>query len=524
VPQLTNLFVGFNNQDSVFSGQIRRWNDGVPNAIHLYKVGAGTMSITGTQDNLAASSGNVLVFQGALAYSGGGTALMPNHLVYKNGTLLIDNSVTNTNNRLASPLTSVANSTLNITGGTVTVLGNAGTNTTEGVTTLTIGSGGGGAGILNLDANDATNVTFNVGTLSGLSTGGTLLLRGDLSAVGEGAVAGRANLFVTNYTVTAGQTTNSGGNVLTNGQHLMMIRPDILGDYSMTGLGTAFVTRDSVTGYLRPLAENEMRPTLTNQSYTNVSLSSNGVIGSGDQAINSLRLLEGGGLSTNSVAAYGRWNVNGGILTEHVRTGGVLAFEGNGGITTPGLATYSGWMYFHTIGENTTLNISSTLWNFGSGIVKSGEGTLILGSKNYYGSNTIVNEGRLVLAGQDNSLVVGTNFNTTTHTAAYYNLYMNGGVLDLNGGSQMFGTFATANQLPFGGEVTNSASNQVTLRVNTGSAVFGGTITGNLNFVKSGNSDWSSATATPTPARRSSMATPSPCVTTAPSPAPPASR
>jgi len=500
VANAQTLIAGFNNKNSTFSGQINRFNDAVPNGVFLNKVGTGTMTITGTQNALSGSTGTVTISQGTLAYSGAaGKALMPTQTIQRSGTLLLDNNSitsTNVNNRLASPLTGTGttNSLLNISGGTLRIVGNSDFNTTELLTTLTVANGG---GVLDLEANENRNLKLTVTNLSGISTGGTMLLRGNFNAVGvTGDQNGFANVAVSNFPVLFTQLNNN------NLTFTKSIRPDIIADYSPTGQGTAFVTRDSASLYLRPLADAEMRTTLANLSQDNFSLSSNQLINNGfNAAINSVRLLNGGGIGVSSSAGYsveafglqGRWAgnlVNAGPLTEFVRTGGIMAFEGNAGITTPGLGAYSGWFYFHTIGENTNLNISSILWNVGGGLVKSGAGTLTLSARSYYYGNTIVNEGTLMLDGSNDSLgLVRPDLTATSHVAAYSNLYMNGGKVDLNGGSQMLGTLGTANALPVGGEITNSSATAAMLTVSTGSGVFGGSLTGNLGFNKSGNSD-----------------------------------
>ncbi|MDP2323202.1 MAG: autotransporter-associated beta strand repeat-containing protein, partial [Gammaproteobacteria bacterium] len=502
VANTPTLVVGFNNSDSTFSGEINRFNDGVPNGVFLNKVGTGTMTITGTQNVLSGSSGTVTISQGTLAYTGAdGRALMPTHTVQTGSTLWLDNSTSNVNNRLASPLTQVVNSVLNISGGAVRITGNSAANTSEGAIgttrtlTLTVAQG---AGTLTLEADPARSLTLALTTLSGISTGGTLLIRGLSSTAGNGL----GNITVTTFTAPPGSQQN--GN---NGAFNKLIRPDIIVDSSEDGLGTDFATRDLITGALRALslANNEMRIVFTNDSFGNLSLNTTGVITNGFVShTNSLRLLSGGGIGHTSSAgytpdAYGlqtRWgahiiNAGGGIQTQFVRTGGVLAFEGNTGITTPGFGTHSGWFYFHTIGDNSNLNISGILWNAAGGLVKSGTGTLTLGSRGYYFGSTIVNEGTLNLDGSNDALgLVRPDLTLTAHVATYTNLFMNGGKVELNGGSQMVAALTTANALPVGGEITNSSPLiEANLTANTGSGTFGGTITGNMSFTKSGNSD-----------------------------------
>ncbi|MDI1314046.1 autotransporter-associated beta strand repeat-containing protein, partial [Prosthecobacter sp.] len=554
VANAPTLTVGYNNSDTTFSGQINRFNEAVPNSVFLAKVGTGNLTITGTQNAISGSAGAFTIAAGTVTYSGAGTAMMPTTTVWEGGTLVLDNSITNLNNRLASTLTGTPTSTLNVSGGTLNIIGNASAATIENLTTLTVANGG---GAINLLPSATQGILVNVTNLSGLSTGGSLVLRSNFNNVGvTGSAAGFGNIFVTNYPNIGGQATTGNG----NGTALMVTRPDVIGQTSgkvtvtssatdsstvtvssvpsYLGVGStllgqtvvsisgltitlsgdadqaigaatdvsyegsfSFVTRDSVSGYLRPLAENEMTTTLGNLSQNNFSLNYNATISSDRSNVGSLRLMSGGGIGLASSAGYtvdafginSRWGGNlaqGGVLTEFVRTGGIIALEGNTGITTSGLGSYTGWMNFFVMGDNTTLNISSILWNISGGIVKAGSGTLNLSTRGYNYGTTIVNEGTLILSGADNSVgIVRPDLTTGTITAAFTHLYMNGGKLDLNGGSAMVGNLGTANYLPVGGEITNSASNEVMLTTTTGSLTFGGTLTGKLGLTKTGNSN-----------------------------------
>jgi autotransporter-associated beta strand protein len=467
------LTVGFNNADTTFSGQINRFNDATPNAVNLTKTGTGTMTVDVTQSATAASTGTVTVAGGGITYSGAnGRALMPTQTVMEGGVLTLDNTATAVSGRLASPLTGGAN-TLNINGGQFVILPNASTSVTETLSTLTVGAG---AGEMLLDAVTNSGITLNVTTLTNVQTGGTLWLRGDFNPAGGNTVNNFARVFVTNFNTVGGQ----GGGA--NGSTTMTIRPDMIGS-AVDGSGLSFITRDSVTtNLLRPLASNEVSASLINSSITNISLSSNATM-SFSQNINSLMLNSGGGISNGNVAAFGKFNSSATLLTENVRTGGVIAFEGNAGLNLPAINSLSGFFVFHTIGDATTLAVNGHVGNAnGGGLWKSGTGTLRLNARSFYTGQTTVNEGTLVLNGGDNTIVLSSS----ATAGIYQNLLMNGGTLDLNGTNQMLGTLFTTNPLAVGGTVTNTSGTAVTLRTNTGNNTFAGVLAGNLSYEQSG--------------------------------------
>jgi autotransporter-associated beta strand protein len=439
-----------------------------------------------------------------------------------------------------TPLTATPTTVLNISGGTFNVIGNSSSATTETLSQLTVGSG---AGMITLNANAARSITITVATLNALSNAGTLLLRGNLSAPGTAAANGFANIVATTFSVPPNQTAGTG----TNGAITKPIRPDILGQnvgpvtvtssfddselvvvsgvpatlvvgsqlLGQTVLGIsgnnitlagnadqtigsstvvtyegplAFLTKDTATGFLRPLATNEIGTTLVNQTQANVALSTNAQI-TFSQTVGSLVLKSGGGITSGMLPAFGRFNSSGGILYEVINTGGVMAFNGNAGISTPGLFSNSGPLYFHTMGDSTVLNVSSHLCN-GGGLVKAGNGTLRINARGYYSGTTTVNAGTLILNGGNNTIWAPLNLNSaingqgalTTTTASFQALTVNAGTLDLNGFNQAVAFLNSNNALPVGGTVTNSSGTAVTLTTAGNTTVFGGSLTGNLGY------------------------------------------
>ena len=76
------LTVGYNNQDTTFSGQFNRYNDALPAAVSLTKIGTGNLILTGAAAISAnasnilvgqASTGTMTVQQGLVSYAGAGT-------------------------------------------------------------------------------------------------------------------------------------------------------------------------------------------------------------------------------------------------------------------------------------------------------------------------------------------------------------------------------------------------------------------------------------------------------------------
>jgi len=117
-------------------------------------------------------------------------------------------------------------------------------------------------------------------------------------------------------------------------------------------------------------------------------------------------------------------------------------------------------------GTNTDANTFAGVISAGS-LVKSGVGKWVLSAQETYPGSTTVNAGTLVLAGGDHTL------------AAYHNLTVNGGTLDLGSNKQYVRYFSGT-----GGSVTGSG----TFTTNPdATASFAGNIGGSVNFIKAGN-------------------------------------
>lgn len=472
---LRTFNVGFDGTNTTFSGSLARWSDAFPANFQVNKIGGGTMTLTGVNT----TTSNLQVSQGGVTFSGAGTGVFGTNLILPTGTITLDNSGSNVSNRLGGA-TNLG--TLTVGGGNFRVIGNAAAPTTETMGTVNIGLSAGnlyGTPTVTLEAHPAQPLTFTVGTTwGGIPIGSSSLIRGISATAGNG----QANFNL--GTIALGAPTGSGTGA--NGTTTMAIRPDILGDASASGIGTGFIVKDSVTNFLRPLASSELASVLTtgmNTATVNTGLSST-VNLSGRTTTGSLTLNSGGGLAADPALPTGTPE---GLATGLVlNTGGILAFAGNTGINVSRLETTNSAYHFHTHGD---LNVNAVLFGTGSGLNKGEQGTLTLNARNLYTGQTQVNAGTLKLNGGDNTLALLVTASAPGTTAIGVNTPT--AVIDLNGTNQITGTFGNNQSGRYtgnGGTLTNTSATTSNYTSISGSAqVFGGTITGNLNFNKTGN-------------------------------------
>ncbi len=473
------LSVGYNNQDTTFSGQLARFNDAVVNAVFLNKIGTGTLSMTSAQAFGTGTTGTISVSGGTLVYRGLGTAFPATSVaastitVNSGGTLLLDNAGTNLANRLGLN----AAGTLNLSGGEIIITGNANTNTTEQVANLTNINGG---GFLTLQPNAARQLGLTVTALTAQNATGTAVYRG-LSGT---AANGNATLTITTPNLITGQGTGA------NGTTTMPVRTDILGDASPTGLGTGFLVRDSASTFYRPLAANELQTDSALWAATQNAGLNSAVTSGVTRVMNTLTASGTGSFSSALPAAMGVYGTNAGLLALQVDRSGILAL--NGAITTINTPITSGvtgtTFVVHTVG-NSVLNANS-YFAAGStgGLAKADGGTLNLNAQALYTGSTTLNGGTLNLnSGLDNTIVVNPTATTPTVSA----LQVNGtSTLDLRNRSQAFGSLSSNNAFPgLAGTITNSGGDDtVTLTsAATGGTTFAGQINGALSFTRSGN-------------------------------------
>ncbi|MCX6847486.1 MAG: hypothetical protein NTY98_01045, partial [Verrucomicrobia bacterium] len=395
-----------------------------------------------------------------------------------------------------------------------------------------------GASTINLTPTSTQSTTLNAGTMAAVTTGSSLLLRGP--NLGSTAGAGVGNLTFTGaapaqigglplaagattvgspnvtVTATAGLTAGMyvtgpgipvGARVLsitsgtvfvldTNatlaltaqaytaaGNQFQVIRPDVLVDTSLTGTGTSFGTYQGSTGPFsaggagfRALTAAELSPFLNSGATANVAMGYQyGGVFIAATTINSLTLNQSGG-----TMAAGPIPQN---TTLTVTSGGIIAQAGNRGISG-GLVAFGAAPGFIYANGDTSFSAGIT----GSGgLAKGGLGTLTLNRAQFYTGTTTVNGGNLTLNGGANTLFVSA-------IGAPNSLQVNSGTLELNGNNQAVNTLGSASNLAgTGGTINNSSGTAALFTIAGGTttavngAGFSGSITGNINLVKSGN-------------------------------------
>ena len=462
------LTVGFNNEDSIFSGQVRGISNGNQNSIYLTKIGGGKMEFTGLGD----TTGNLIVRGGELNYHDGGHSNFTGNTVNTHGTLTLDNTAANWNSRLGGTTTL---GTLTMGGGTFNLLGNSISDTTETVATFTVSSG---ASVMNLTADPNTITTVQVGTsFSSPQVGGTLLIHGltanDPLNPGDATIS----LGTVNFNAPSGAGI---GFPFTE----QPIRPDLIGDAAPAGFGTGFIVKDAFSGRLRLLDPfSEVLDTLPDGSTApaNYDFTSSQNITENTTAY-SMVLHDGVGIVSSTPATHGVFGPNGSLLTMQVSSGGILTVENAKALIQVGLlrGNANNSLFFQNPGD---LTVVGDVTAGTGGLTKSGAGFLKLSGRGYYTAPTVVNDGWLVLDGPANNSIAVVSGATVSSAPA---LVVNGGTVDLVGKDQVFGTLSTNNASADAGGLISSSGGPATLTTAaTGSATFSGQIGGPLNFVAS---------------------------------------
>jgi autotransporter-associated beta strand protein len=274
----------------------------------------------------------------------------------------------------------------------------------------------------------------------------TAFIRGD--ALGQGTGATNTNIILGNAPATlfTGQTATTGTNI--------RVIPWVTADTSSASNGTTattmFATYDATNG-IRPITAAETVTAFTaarNVRMTGALTAGAAVTGITATSINSLTIENAGPLTINA------------LRNVQIESGGVLAktsgsITGTGTLTTTAAAT--NWN-FHTYGSGTTLTLDVALGGrvapTTGGLTKTGDGKLLLNSTtgNNYTGFTSINLGTLEIAAgaPDNALfyrfATAPAINATTTTANNEALVITaGGVLELNGNSQIFGDLLSRN-------------------------------------------------------------------------------
>jgi autotransporter-associated beta strand protein len=535
------LLVGYDNTNSTFAGSFARFSAAAPNTLNVTKIGTGNLTLTGT----STSTGIQIAAQGTLTYSGTGNSLFNSNIVLDGGILVLDNTGTNVNSRLGGQVDTATDSVgLTLNGGTLTILGNSGVNTTESLgilysrtsgvatsasTTLTVndasnfvvGMGISGAGIAANTTITAINHAANSITLSAAATvplnsplaiqGGTVTMASGASTINlpansarntilnagilGGVVSGStlllrgANLGATagpgvaNFTITGATPTGFVGGAGAAGTNTISIRPDILVDTSLTGTGTSFAAYFGAGGVAGATGGNGFRA-LTAAEYAPF-LNSGATTNVGLGYTHGGRFIAGTTINSLTLNSFGGTATFGPIPQNTALTitsGGILAQSGNAGISGGLIAfgTAPGFIY-----ANGDLNFSAGITGSG-GVAKGGAGNLTFNRPQFYTGVTTVNNGTLTLNGGPNSLFVNAIGGTN-------NLQINGGTLNLNGNNQAVAILGSASNLAGTGGTINNAGAQALFTITGGTttaangAGFSGSINGNIDLVKTGS-------------------------------------
>ncbi|NBV34859.1 MAG: hypothetical protein EBR81_13990, partial [Proteobacteria bacterium] len=461
------LRIGFDNTDFTFSGRFASTSQ-VGATLNIDKIGTGTMTVDSAAGTGSYNLGGLTVSQGTFKLSGAaGSTTFGTYTVPTGGLLLLDNSVSNLNNRLGGP-----NRNITMQGGELKIIGNASAPTVESLFSPNISAGStlnraNGMSTLTLVPNASQPLSLNVGAIQALAGADGLLVRGTNLGATPGNGVATLNAIAANFQAAA----QTGA-----GTPTMYMRPDIIADTSATGTGTGFATWLPNVG-VRPLTAAELAPGLYRMLSANVNL---GVTASqllGTTTAYSLTLNTGGALTAISNA-----------VTFTDTSGGFLTLANGASSINGGLYQSAGnQMIFQQLDATTALDFNAYILTLNQ-VVKNGVGTLNLLkpqlTQNSGAGIWNVNQGVLALAsGVDNTIPV-----IATATTPYMpTLVMNGGSLDLKGNSQAIGALSSQNQLPgLGGNIINSTGTLAIFTV-AGGGVYSGAISGSLGFTRSGN-------------------------------------
>jgi autotransporter-associated beta strand protein len=336
------------SSDATFSGSITN-GSGV---LSLTKAGSSTQTFTSNMTY----GGTTTINGGGIVLSGGGRLTGTSAIYGNQGDLVLDNTGTNHNDRLGDAIPIFLG--LGTTEGSLVLLGNSATTTTETVGAVTANTGPG-----SIVVTPGTGQTATL-TLSGLAqaVGGTLDFRAGSGTLGGGGVTDPKVLIT-------GQSAGLIGGWATVGNSFA--------EYDPTNGVRAYVSSnfnfDSSTVTLRNIDVN------TTQTLT------------GNDAELSVRYVAA--VDTD----FGGFNVNihnGGLLKADATT----TTMSNGTLTAGGNSTADLTL---TVAQGGTLNIAASIQNNPGGnvaLVMSGAGEANLQTANTFSSNVYLNEGTLGFA------------------------------------------------------------------------------------------------------------------------------
>ncbi len=534
------LTTGYDSSSGTFSGSFARFSDAYPATVNITKVGTGLLSLTGT----STSSGALVVNQGGVTYLGTGRTGFLANTVAASASLILDNSATNTNNRLGgNVVTGITGATLTLGGGSLVIIGNASSATTEslgayipltggslvnGSSLVTVASTAGllpgmvvsGTGIPSgttiAAVTSATSVTLS-GTANASNTGLTLQT-GSLGTLTPAAGGSTLTLLPNAaqslgfYTGVLGNVT-AGASLLLRGSNLgmtlgagtanfvaltttptliggsgaaasvtMSIRPDILADTAATGLGIGFATYVGASG-----------------AYTTGGTGFRPLVGTSTGSTELASYITAAGTGN-----IGLLSLAGGYLSAN-QTINSLTLAPGAGFTSAGQFPDS---YVLTPTSGGVLALSGTSSLTGGQIAAPGTGMFFWtpGASTVLNLNSTVTGGNAFTKDGAGNLIVGvrqlytgaTNVNGGTLTlsggdnrlfvsafGAGNALNVNAGVLNLGATSQTVAALSNSNAAPgSGGTITGGSSAVLT---STGGGTFAGILAGSLSFTRAGN-------------------------------------
>ena len=349
-------------------------------AAQTWNVGQGGLTFSNA---VTSGAGQTLtkIGAGTLTYNGSGAAAgFAGGLILNNGTVLLDYVVAGTPTNLVSSA-----ATLAFGGGTLTVKGKTGANTTsQTFAGVTVNAGGGQ--ILG-DKNGGTSTTIVLGALGTSAAGGSLL-------VGAGGTGANAPVITT--------TTNKDATTDIYGGRVVFFDGTANTGYNWASSTTA--TGPGTPNTLSAYSAYTALVLTGGVATTNYSTSAGGTL-SGSVAANSLKIVGSGtalSLNTRTLTLS-----SGGLLSTGTTA---QTISGTAGATrlTAGNTSGSYDLIVHQYNSG-GLTLSAVIGdNSGNAVnlVKAGSGDLNIGSAtNTYTGNTYVNAGRLLF--QTNTNILG---------------------------------------------------------------------------------------------------------------------
>jgi autotransporter-associated beta strand protein len=382
---------------------------------------AGATTISGTTgwygtDQLYVNNANALgAASGDLTISGGSVNLQSN-------TITRSGNVTISGGTINSGTISKSGSNFDVQGGLI----NAALAGTAGLTK----SGAGNSAIYGANTYSGDTVidqgTLVVGLAEGLgnataavtvNSGGALYLGGGLTVERTGDVTVNGGSLTTDN-ANMGTISVSGGNFIANNAAILAVKLAGTAGLTVGGAGETYLWTDS--------------------SYSGATVISSGtLILGGVGAISSQsRLQIDSGAAVNLTGLYAANNIN--------RTFAGLTGEG---ILSGGGGTV-------TINQTSDTDIFSGVISGGTGLIKSGAGTLALGGASSYTGSTYVNEGRLVVAHAD--ALGGTDGGTVVASGAQLRI---NSLADTVFPAEPL--IISGQGLPSGGALRNAANNNI---------------------------------------------------------------